>query len=215
MTEQLHKLVIGTFTVLGCLCIISGISIPHMIKFEKDSVVKLNVTQKQVTNVKNNEIKLKDIQLEIGKSLSTDCHDYLVDPNNIEESIIKQLKLNISKVNINEEGNYTYSITYNKKIYNGSITITPKPLPNVDSITLNALSLEVGSTLPTNIETYVQEKLAPEVLAAIKLDISNVNPTIPGRYLYSISYNKMLYTSTITIYEPQLTKDIQSIQKES
>ena len=76
MTEQLHKLVIGTFTVLGCLCIISGISIPHMIKFEKDSVVKLNVTQKQVTNVKNNEIKLKDIQLEIGKSLSTDCHDY-------------------------------------------------------------------------------------------------------------------------------------------
>ena len=120
-----------------------------------------------------------------------------------------------TKVNINEEGNYTYSITYNKKIYNGSITITPKPLPNVDSITLNALSLEVGSTLPTNIETYVQEKLAPEVLAAIKLDISNVNPTIPGRYLYSISYNKMLYTSTITIYEPQLTKDIQSIQKES
>ena len=41
------------------------------------------------------------------------------------------------------------------------------------------------------------------MVAAVRLDISNVDVTKPGRYLYSISYNGKLYTNTITIYEPK------------
>ena len=203
MTEQLQKLFVGTLSTLGCLCIISGLAIPNMVKFENNSIKKLEVTQKQVTNAKSNEIKLKDIQLEVGNLLSTDTHDYLVNPNDIEESIINHLKLDTSLINTNQIGNYTYTITYNKKIYNGRVTIIQKALPNIDTITLNSLSLEVNQELPKELTAYIQENLPAEVLAAIRLDISNVDITKPGRYLYSISYNGKLYTNTVIIYEPK------------
>ena len=61
MTNQLKKMVVGTLSSLGCLCIISGILMPNIVKFESNSIVKLEVTQKQVTNAKNNEIRLQDI----------------------------------------------------------------------------------------------------------------------------------------------------------
>lgn len=208
MTNQLKKLVVGTLSSLGCLCIISGIIMPNIVQFERNSIVKLDVTQKQVTNAKNNEIRLKDIQLEIGNILSTDSHDYLINPRDIEESIINKLRLDTSSVNINQVGNYTYTITYNKKIYNGMVSIIPKALPNVDNITLNNLSFEVGQELPKNVTDYIKENLPPEVLAAIRLDISNVDSSTPGNYLYSISYNGKLYTNKITIFEPKLTKDV-------
>ncbi len=216
MTNQLKKMVVGTLSSLGCLCIISGILMPNIVKFESNSIVKLEVTQKQVTNAKNNEIRLQDIQLEIGNILSTNSHDYLKNPRDIEESIISKLKLDTSSVNINEVGNYTYTITYNKKIYNGTVSIIPKALPNVDNITLYNLSFEVGTELPKNITDYIKENLPQEVLSAIRLDISNVDPSTPGNYLYSISYNGKLYTNKITIFEPKLTKDITTkTQKEN
>lgn len=207
MIEQLQKLIIRTFTTLGCLCIVSGLALPKLIKFEHNDVVKLDVSQKQVTNVKSNEIKLKDVTIELGSSLSSDSHDYLKNPNDIQESIIKQLKLDISSVNIKEEGTYNYTITYNKKIYNGFVTVIPKALPKIDNISLNELSFEVNEQLPKEISFYIKDKLPAEVLSAARLDLSNVNISIPGKYLYSISYNKNLYTSTITIYEPKLSKD--------
>lgn len=216
MTNQLKKMVVGTLSSLGCLCIISGILMPNIVKFESNSIVKLEVTQKQVTNAKNNEIRLQDIQLEIGNILSTNSHDYLKNPRDIEESIISKLKLDTSSVNINEVGNYTYTITYNKKIYNGMVSIIPKALPNVDNITLYNLSFEVGTELPKNITDYIKENLPQEVLSAIRLDISNVDPSTPGNYLYSISYNGKLYTNKITIFEPKLTKDVTTkTQKEN
>lgn len=216
MTNQLKRMVVGTLSSLGCLCIMSGIIMPNIVQIERNSIVKLEVTQKQVTNAKSNEIGLKDIRLEVGNILSTDSHDYLVNPRDIEESIINKLKLDISSVNINEVGNYTYTITYNKKIYNGTISIIPKALPNIDNITLNNLSFEVGKELPKNVTDYIKEKLPPEVLSAIRLDISNVDTSTPGNYLYSISYNGKLYTNKITIFEPKLTKEITTkTQKEN
>lgn len=213
MTEQLRKLVVGTFSSLGFLCIISGVAMPNIIKFENNTVVKLSVSQKQVTSVKNNEIKLATLKLEIGQILSTDSHDYLANPNDIEESIIKRLKLDTSLVNTNEVGSYVYTITYNKKIYNGTIVIVPKELPKIDNITLKQLSFEVNSELPKDIKSYIVDDLPEEVLSAIRLDLSNVNPYIPGKYLYSISYNRNLYTNTITIYEPKLPKTNDETEK--
>lgn len=205
MTNNLRYLMVGTFSFLGCLCIASGASMPYLAKStEESSVMKLSVTQKKVTNSKTNEIKLKEVSIEVNQLLSLNTADYLANPEDMEESVIKRLKLDTSNVNPNQVGTYTFTITYDKKIYNGTVNVKSKPLPQVDTMTLNSLSFEVGATLPTDISSYVKEVLSDEVKAAILLDISNVNVEKPGSYLYSVSYNGKLYTNTVTIYEPRV-----------
>lgn len=204
MTNNLKNFVVGTFSFLGVLCITSGVSMPYLAKgIDKSSVTKLSVTQRKVTNAKTNEIKLKDVKIEVNQLLSLDTTDYLANPDDIEDSIIKRLKLDTSNVNPNQVGNYSFTITYNKKIYNGTVMVVNKPLPQVSTMTLNSLSFEIGSSLPVDISNYVKEQLSDEVKAAIMLDTSNVDVTKPGSYLYSVSYNGKLYTNTITIYEPK------------
>ena len=204
MTNNLRNFVVGTFSFLGVLCITSGVSMPYLAKAtEKSSVTKLSVTQRKVTNAKTNEIKLKDVKIEVNQSLSFNTADYLANPDDIEASIVKRLKLDTSNVNTNQVGNYSFTITYNKKIYNGTIMVVNKPLPQVSTMTLNSLSFEVGSSLPVDVSSYIKEQLSDEVKAAIILDTSNVDTNKPGSYLYSVSYNGKLYTNTITIYEPK------------
>lgn len=204
MTNNLRNFVVGTFSFLGVLCITSGVSMPYLAKAtEKSSVTKLSVTQRKVTNAKSNEIKLKDVKIEVNQLLSLDTADYLANPDDIEDSIVKRLKLDTSNVNTNQVGNYSFTITYNKKIYNGTVMVINKPLPQVSTMTLNSLSFEVGSSLPVDVSSYIKEQLSDEVKAAIILDTSNVDTNKPGSYLYSVSYNGKLYTNTITIYEPK------------
>lgn len=204
MTNNLRNFVVGTFSFLGVLCITSGVSMPYLAKAtEKSSVTKLSVTQRKVTNAKSNEIKLKDVKIEVNQLLSLNTADYLANPGDIEDSIVKRLKLDTSNVNTNQVGNYSFTITYNKKIYNGTIMVVNKPLPQVSTMTLNSLSFEVGSSLPVDVSSYIKEQLSDEVKAAIILDTSNVDTNKPGSYLYSVSYNGKLYTNTITIYEPK------------
>ncbi len=204
MTNNLRNFVVGTFSFLGVLCITSGVSMPYLAKAtEKSSVTKLSVTQRKVTNAKSNEIKLKDVKIEVNQLLSLNTADYLANPDDIEDSIVKRLKLDTSNVNTNQVGNYSFTITYNKKIYNGTVMVINKPLPQVSTMTLNSLSFEVGSNLPVDVSSYIKEQLSDEVKAAIILDTSNVDINKPGSYLYSVSYNGKLYTNTITIYEPK------------
>ena len=204
MTNNLRNFVVGTFSFLGVLCITSGVSMPYLAKAtEKSSVTKLSVTQRKVTNAKSNEIKLKDVKIEVNQLLSLNTADYLANPDDIEDSIVKRLKLDTSNVNTNQVGNYSFTITYNKKIYNGTVMVINKTLPQVSTMTLNSLSFEVGSNLPVDVSSYIKEQLSDEVKAAIILDTSNVDTNKPGSYLYSVSYNGKLYTNTITIYEPK------------
>lgn len=204
MKNNLNYILVGSFTFLGTLCITSGIAMPKMVaSSETSEIVKLSVTQKKVSTCKSNEIKLNDVVIEVNNPLSVNAKDYLVNPSDIDEGIIQRLKLDTSNVNTTQVGNYTYTITYNKKIYNGTLMVKAKPLPQVDTLSLNTLSYEVGTTLPTDIKSYVKQALLPEVVTAIKLDLSNVDTSKPGSYLYSISYNGQLYTNTITIYEPK------------
>lgn len=102
-------------------------------------------------------------------------------------------------------GTYKYTIKYKKKTYTGVYTITEKPLPTVETMTLKELKLTVGSTLPQNVEAYVVEKLAPEVIANIQIDLSKVNVNKAGDYQYTVTYNGKFYTGKIIIYEPQPT----------
>ena len=203
MNDKLNHLIVGTFTVLGTLCISSGLIMPNLVKFEKTNVGKLEVHQLRISNFKNNEVKLKDIEIEINNTLSLDVKDYLANPNDIEDSVIRRLKLDISNVNANEVGNYNYTITYNKKIYNGTVIVKAKPLPNVEAMTLKSLSYEINTQLSNDVSLYIQEAVSEEVKAGIKLDLSNVDITTAGVYLYSVSYNGKFYTNTITIYEPK------------
>lgn len=201
---NLNQMMAGTFAFLGVCCISTGVALPKMYAPADvtDKVVKLNVTQKKVANCKSNEIKLKNIELEINSPLSTSVKDYLVDPTDIENSIIKKLKLDTSKVNITEAGEYSYTITYNKKNFEGKIIIKNKE-GQVNNITLNSLSYEVGTQLPTDISAYIQEALTDEIKAGIKIDTSAVDITKAGSYQYTVTYSGKTYTSNITIYEPK------------
>lgn len=215
MNDKLNHLIVGTFTVLGTLCISSGLIMPNLVKFEKTNVGKLEVNQLRISNFKNNEVKLKDIEIEINNTLSLDVKDYLANPNDIEDSVIRRLKLDISNVNANEVGNYNYTITYNKKIYNGTVIVKAKPLPNVEAMTLKSLSYEINTQLSNDVSLYIQEAISDEVKAGIKLDLSNVDTKTAGVYLYSVSYNGKFYTNTITIYEPKANNTLKDTKIET
>ena len=83
----------------------------------------LHVETKKIaeTQAKTNEIKLKDIEIEINNPISVNIKDYLEDVENISDDILSILKLDTSLVNINEAGTYQYTITYKKKKYIGNV----------------------------------------------------------------------------------------------
>lgn len=205
MEKNLEQIVAVTFATLGVMCISSGIAMTKMTPTidVTSKVTQLTVTQKRVKEIKNNEITPKNITLEINSSLSTNIKDYLKNPNDIDTSVIKSLKLDTSNVNTNEEGKYTYKIKYKKKTYNGTIEIKDKEEKKVENLTLDTPSYEVGSQLSNDISTYVKETLTDEQKAQIKLELSKVDVSKPGNYQYYVNYNGKIYTSTITIYEPK------------
>lgn len=205
ITNKKNKIIAIATATWGILLISSGLTMQLMTKQEKPKT-KVTVIQKRVQDKKTNEIKLKDMELEINHPLSVNIQDYLINPENIESKILKKLRLDTSLVNVNQAGSYTYTITYKKKKYNGTFIIKEKPLPTISSMTLKNLSLKKGSTLSTDIKNYVVETLPEEIITNIKLDLTNVNTAAAGNYQYTITYDNKLYTGTITIYEPQEVK---------
>ena len=161
----------------------------------------LSVTSNKVAESKTNEIKLKDMSLEINPPLSVDVKDYLKDIENLETSVLKSLKLDTSEVNVQEAGTYRYTITYKNKKYNGTFIITEKELPKV-TLTLKNLKLEKDSILDTNLSTYIEEKIPEEIIENIVLNLSSVKTNVEGIYQYSITYNNKLYTANIEIFTP-------------
>ena len=205
ITKKEIRILSITIACCGLLLIGSGL-IMSTTKTKK--IIKHNYTvaisEQKVKEAKTNEIKLKDIELEINTPISLNIKAYLENINEIEESVLKSLKLDTSSVNINQAGTYTYTITYKKKKYNGNFVIKEKALPNVD-ITLKNLSLEVGSALSTNVSSYIVEQLSEEVLVNIIINLKEVNTAQPGEYQYTVTYNNKLYTAKIWIYEKQTT----------
>jgi len=203
-----YKLVALAMTSWGILLTGSGITMQLMTPKQPKILSKpqIKVSQRKVEKAKSNEIKLKDMTLEINQPLSLNIKDYLNNPDDIESKIINNLKLDTSMVNTNQAGSYTYTITYKKKKYNGTFIITEKALPTIEKMTLKTLTLKIGSTLSTDVKTYITETMPTEVLENIKLDLSNVNTQSTGNYQYTMTYDGKLYTGTITIYEPQEVK---------
>lgn len=207
ITPKQRNIIVATVSIWGFVLIGSGITMNLMSK-PATAVTKqeIKITQKRVANMKSNEIRLKEMEQEINQPLSMNIKDYLENANDIEDSILQELKLDTSMVNVNQAGNYTYTITYKKKTFNGTFKIKEKPLPDM-ILTLKNLNLELGSALSTDLTTYINETLTDEVKANVKLNLTNVNTAQAGSYQYTVTYNGRLYTGTITIFEPQKTEE--------
>lgn len=205
ITSKQRNIIVAVIAIWGIIFIGSGITMNFMDKPITKTKRELKVTQKRVANMKSNEIRLKNMEQEINQPLSVNVKDYLENANDIEEDILRELQLDTSMVNVNQAGNYTYTIKYKKKTFNGTFTIKEKPLPDM-VLTLKNLNLETGSALSTDVQTYITEKLTAELKKNIKLNLTNVNTAQAGSYQYTVTYNGRLYTGTITIYTPQKTE---------
>lgn len=187
----------------GIVFITSGTVINKTYKPKESIKYNLNIEEKRLSQAqaKTNEIKLKDIEVEINNPISMNIEDYLENINNIEMSVLKVLKLDTSLVNITQAGTYQYTITYNKKKYIGSIKIKEKELPKV-TFTLVNLTLTTGDAIPTNPRNYIKEEISEEVYNNITLDISRINNQVQGDYEYYIKYNGTIYKGTISYRNP-------------
>jgi len=188
--------------IWGMLFISSGVAMVGMQKVPNTTLNELAIVQKSVSQVKTNEIKLKDITVEINQPISVDIKDYLQNIDELDYKTLEGLRLDTSMVNIMQAGSYIYTVTYGKKTYNGTYIVKPKELPKID-LTLKNFKLELSSAIPTDLKNYVVETLTEEVTNNITLDISNVNTEQAGIYQYSITYNNKLYTGTIEVYQSQ------------
>ena len=205
MTNKEKNILSISLATWGIIMIGSGLIMNSNIK---DPIVNkkytLNVNTQQVTQMKTNELKLKEITIEVNNPISVNVKDYLENIQYIDESVIKALKLDTSMVNINEAGSYTYTITFKKKKYNGTIIVKEKELPKVE-IVLKNIRHEKNTPISTELTTYISNTLTEEVKKHIILDLSKVVNTQTGIYQYTVTYNGNLYTGKIEIYEPQTT----------
>ena len=191
-----------SIAVWGVILLGSGLVLNAQDRTITKTVYSLNVSQKRVAQQRTNEIKLKEIEIEVNTPLSTDVKDYLEDIENLDESIFDYLKLDTSTVKITEPGEYTYTITYRKKKYNGTIKVKEKELPNV-VLQLKDIKLEVGQPIPTDLSAYISTPLTDEMKNNIKLDISEIKNSQPGNYKYTVTYNNATYIGNVIVYNPQ------------
>ena len=186
--------------------IASGIIMNKQIKPIINTRYTINIEMKKIAEqqAKTNEIKLKDIEIEINNPLSVDIKDYLEDYEKISEATIKVLKLDTSLVNINQAGSYQYKIVYKKKTYIGTVKVKEKELPNMNFTlkTIQITTLKEGESLSANPRSYIEEEITDEVYNNLTLDISKVNPTVQGDYTYYIIYKGVTYQGKIEVRNP-------------
>lgn len=203
MSSKEMKVLSFIIAFWGIVFIGSGLVMNKSFKPKERIRYSLNIEEKRISQAqaKTNEIKLKDIEIEINNPISMNIEDYLDNINNIEMSVLKVLKLDTSLVNITQAGTYQYTITYNKKKYIGTVKIKEKELPNV-TFTLINLTLTTGDAVPTNPRNYIKEEIDEEVYNNITLDISKVNNQVQGNYEYFIKYNGTIYKGEIAYRNP-------------
>lgn len=200
LTKKENRILSITIACCGLLMIGSGLTMTA--SGERTTIKKtysLDITEAKVAQAQTNEIKLKDMELEINNPLSLNVKDYLENADEIEPSVLKALKLDTSLININQAGTYNYTITYKKKKYNGIFVIKAKELPKVE-IKLRNLSLKVGSSLSPHVASYIVGEVDEEVINNCILNTQGVNTFQPDEYQYTVTYNNRIYTGKIFVY---------------
>ncbi len=193
----------STIAGFSIFMIISGIVMTSQDKPVVQTKYTVSIDKKKIaeTQAKTDEIKLKDIEIEINNPISINVKDYLEDVEKLKESTIKALKLDTSLVNINQPGTYKYVITYGKKRYLGTITVNEKELPNV-TLTLKNIKLQTKESLSSNPRTFIEGEITDEVYNNLTLDISKVDTQNQGDYTYYIVYKGVTYQGKVEVRDP-------------
>lgn len=193
----------STLAVIGLFSIGSGIVMENNSKPIIHTKYTVNVEKKKIAEAqaKTDEIKLKDLEIEINNPLSVNIKDYLEDVDKLKETTIKSLKLDTSLVNINQAGTYKYTITYGKKKYIGNIKVKEKELPNV-TLTLKNIKLKTKEALSSNPRTFIEGDISDEVYNNLTLDISKVDTENQGDYTYYIIYKGVTYQGKVEVRDP-------------
>lgn len=205
MDKNIRIICVSALTLLGIMCITSGVMYSKLQSNNIEEKILVVVEQKRVSTDTDVNIKLKDLTIEVNTPLSVKIVDYL--ETAVSDEVLANLKLDTSSVNVTQPGTYNYTVTYKKKKYNGIIIVKEKQVTNntLQSITLKTLKFNIGTPLSTDISNYIIEPLTEEIKSTMIIDLSNVNVNKAGSYQYTIKYNNSIYTGTITITESQPT----------
>ena len=192
-----------TLSVWSVVLIGSGLIMNTQVKPIVKTKYTVNIQTKKIeqSQAKTNEIKLKNIEIEINNPISVDIKDYLEDVDKINEEVLKSLKLDTSLVNINQAGSYQYIIKYKKKKYVGTIVVKEKELPNV-TLNLKTIRLKTKESLSSNPRTFIEGEIPDEVYNNITLDISKVDTENQGDYTYTIVYKGVTYQGKVEVRDP-------------
>ena len=204
------KILILSLTFSGLLSTTTGVVLNNMKTKTVSNKMAVKVIEKKVARIKSNVPVLKDMTVEINEPISVDVKDYIKNIDDISTNVLREFKLDTSLVNVTQAGKYSYIIEYKDKKYVGSVIVKDKENP-ADNLHLKKISFKLNSTLPTNVSEYIEEKLSEEDLKKAVLDISKVNTKLAGDYQFTITYDKLLYTGTITIYEEKPSKKLNKI----
>ena len=205
MEKHIRIISISTLSLLGVLCISSGIMYKSLEDNNVEEKILVVVEQKQVSKERDVDLKLKNLTIEVNTPLSVKIIDYL--DSAVSDEVLANLKLDTSNVNVREPGTYNYTISYKKKTYQGIIIVKEKEITNnaLQSITLKTVNINIGTPLPTDVSNYVIEPLTDEIKNTMLIDLSKVNVNLAGNYQYTITFNNSIYTSTIVVTESQPT----------
>lgn len=200
--KQIRTLSI-TLAIFGITLIGSSLIMNAQVKPIIETKYSVNVKTKHIeqAQAKTNEIKLKNLEIEINNPISVDIKDYLEDVDKISDDVLKSLKLDTSLVNINQSGSYQYTIKYKKKKYVGTIVVKEKELPNV-TITLKTIKLKTKEALSSNPRTFIEGDIPDEVYNNLTLDISKVDTQNQGDYTYLITYKGVTYQGKVEVRDP-------------
>lgn len=92
---------------------------------------------------KEHTIKLKDITIEIGETLSDNVEDYLLSGSKFSD----EYKLYLNNVDNSKVGEYTYKVKYNKHTKSGTIKVIDKSKPIV---VVNNITIGINEELDPN-----------------------------------------------------------------
>ena len=203
------KILILSLTFSGLLSTTTGVVLNNMKTKTVSNKMAVKVIEKKVARIQSNVPVLKDITVEINEPISVDVKEYIKNTDDISDSVLRAFKLDTSLVNVTQPGKYNYIVEYKDKKYVGSVTVKAKD--SVENIHVKNLSLKLNSVLPTSVNDYIEENLSEDALKEAKLDVSKVNIKTAGDYQYTITYNKLLYTGIITIYEEKPSQTLNTI----
>ena len=207
MDGKTRIITIATFAFLGVYSITCGSLYPKYQEAKMPKTSFLLVEQRQVGIKKEVSLKLKEISSEVNMPLSVNVSDYLEEP--VEDDILSQLKLDTSTVNVQQPGEYIYTVYYKKKSFQGKVLVKEKPAPEVvvQIYTLKSISVPIGTPVSQDVAYYVVQAIPDEVRNAMILHIENVNPDVPNSYVYSIEYNGLFYQGTYVVFNPNVNQE--------